>query len=109
MISTPSEDRKTSQKPNRDLLAGRYVVRLQENGKIESVQRIRGQISPELLLVDELDLFLEAAFLRVINISDLQSCLIFENKGQFKHWRQYDYEARHAGEIDYADPGEVRV
>ena len=95
-IPISGKDRTSSQKSNRGLLAGRYVVRLQENGKIESVQRIRGRISPELLLVDELDLFLETAFLRVINIGDLQSCLIFENKDHFKHWRQHDYEPRQA-------------
>ena len=83
----------TSRSPRRDPLVGLYLVVLLEDGAIQSVQRVRARVTAELLLVDELNLFLEAEYLRLIQLSATQNWLFFEDRDHFVFWREYRYQA----------------
>jgi hypothetical protein len=92
-FAAAGEDRTTSRTSCRDPLVGLHLVALQEDGAIYSVQRVRARVTAELLLVEELDLLLEAVFLRIIKLSTIENSLLFENRSHFVFWREYRYQA----------------
>jgi hypothetical protein len=87
------EDRRTSPASCRDPLVGLYLVVVQEDGAIQSVLKVRARVTAELLLVDELDLWLQSEFLRIIQISAMENWLLFEDRDHFVFWRDYRYQA----------------
>jgi len=72
---------------------GLYIVALAADGVIGCVQQVRARLTAELLLVEELDLFHEAEFLRVIRLTAMETRLLFEDRHHFDFWREYRYQA----------------
>ena len=90
------KNKTTSRASRRDPLVGLYLVVLLEDGAIQSVQRVRARVTAELLLVDELNLFLEAEYLRLIQLSATQNWLFFEDWDHFVFWRDHRYHVSQA-------------